>query len=226
MTISAVILFGSHARTDAEAGSDVDILGITAERKTRHVEMGTVSLYLYPWKRLLAEARNGDLFVCHIVKEARPLHDPKSYLKELSTAFIFKPSYSEEVRKASDLAWYLIHFHEKLDQRTVAKRIAWCVRTIVIARSAENRTPYFAAAALTAFSKSSEVGALISRKEDRHVEGDSLFLLRDVLSQFGDSDPMLGPDSAYLKRFAKTKNKVALQTIRGLWTPSEYAGSR
>lgn len=222
MTISAVALFGSHARGDAESGSDVDILGITSERRTRHVEMGNVSLYLYPWQRLLTEARNGDLFVCHIVRESKTLHDPKQHIKALSEGFVFKPSYSEEISRASDLAWYLIHFHDKLDQRTVAKRIAWCVRTIVIARSAERRTPYFAAAALTTFSNSPAVGTLISRKEDTHVVPDSPFLLRDVLSQFGFDDPLLGGASNYLRHFIKTKNKVALQTIRGLWASGGY----
>jgi len=216
MTISAVALFGSHARGDAEPGSDVDILGITFEQRTRHVEMGNVSLYLYPWIHLLDAARRGDLFLCHIVSEAKPLHDPEARLEHLGGAFVFKESYADEIRKASDLGWYLATCREALTAPSVAKRIAWCVRTVVIARSAEQHMPCFAASALAKFSGSGAVRELILRKDDERVEIDSPELLREFLIEFGTPEPFRnGSTSAYRSYFEKSENDVALQTMRG-----------
>lgn len=194
----------------------MDILGITFEQRTRHVEMGIISLYLYPWTHLLDAARRGDLFLCHIVNEAKPLHDPEARLEQLGGAFVFKESYAEEIRKASDLGWYLATCPEVLTAPSVAKRIAWCVRTVVIARSAEQHMPCFAASALSEFSGSDAVRELISRKDDERVEVSSPELLREFLIEFGTPEPFRnGSTSVYRYYFEKSENDVALQTMRG-----------
>lgn len=226
MTISAVALFGSHARGDAEPGSDVDILGITFESRTRHVEMGNVSLYLYPWIYLLDAAGRGDLFLCHIVKEAKALHDPEDRLDQLGGAFVFKESYAEEIRKASDLGWYLATCREALAGPSIAKRIAWCVRTVLIARSAEQHMPCFAASALAKFSGSDAVRVLISRKDDDRVAPDSPILLRQVLVEFGAAEPFPnGLANTYRAYFKKSANDVALNTLRAR-SNDDYASLR
>ncbi len=80
MPIAATLLFGSLARADQSEGSDTDLLMIGLDEETRHVSIGNLSLFLYPWRQLEQDARDGDLFVCHLVREAKPLIDPDNYL--------------------------------------------------------------------------------------------------------------------------------------------------
>ncbi|MGF7151464.1 hypothetical protein FHS96_005130 [Sphingomonas zeicaulis] len=215
MTIAAVALYGSQARGDAVLGSDVDLLMVTDEDHNRHVGIGTLSIYFYPWNSLLRDAAAGDLFVCHIVREARSLHDPEDRLGALARSFRFKPSYCEEIRKASDLAWYLASFPDMLNGALGAKRVAWTVRTILIARAAERRTPCFAADALVAFSGLPLVGTLIGRKGESRIAADTPDLLARFLHHFGLPAPMRsGAPADYHAYFAVERNEVALQTLK------------
>src|SRR5690242_11390623 len=106
MAVAATLLFGSLARADHAAGSDTDILMINLGEETRHVSVGHLSLFLYPWRTLEQDAREGDLFVCHLVHEAKALIDPDDYLPRLRGAFQFRSSYQDDVRRAADLGWY------------------------------------------------------------------------------------------------------------------------
>lgn len=215
MSISAVVLFGSRARGDAGPDSDVDVLLISTERKTRHTAMGNVSVYLYPWAALLRKAAAGDLFVCHIVREARPLHDPDDRLGVLRDAFRFKDSYADEIGQASDLAWYIVHNFRNMPGAVATKRIAWCVRTILIARTAEQHCPVFAADELARYSGTANVRRLIAQKGDSEPNHDTVAALGDFLRQYGKADPVANGDAtAYRLLFKKRRNRVALQTVR------------
>lgn len=214
MTIAAVALYGSQARGDAVSGSDVDLLMITDDDRARHVSMGTLSIYIYPWTSLLRDAQAGDLFLCHIVREARSLHDPENRLGYLANAFRFKPDYSDEIRKASDLAWYLANFPDTLDGALGAKRVAWTVRTILIARAAERHSPCFAADALAAFSELPLVGTLIGRKDEGRIAEDTPDLLVRFLHRYGVPAPIRdGSPADYRAYFAVEGNDVALKTL-------------
>lgn len=70
----AVALYGSIARGDARATSDVDILGV-AGRSAEQKQHGRVSLTVYREQHLLELARSGSLFVLHLKREARALKD-------------------------------------------------------------------------------------------------------------------------------------------------------
>lgn len=223
MTIAAVALYGSQARGDAVPGSDVDVLMVTDEECNRHVSMGTLSIYLYPWDTLLRDAAAGDLFVCHIVREARSLHDPQDRLGALARSFHFKPSYADEVRRASDLAWYLASFPDMLNGALGAKRVAWTVRTILIARTAEQQTPCFSTDALVAFSGLPLVGTLIGRKDDGRIAADTPDLLERFLHHFGLPAPMrCGAPADYHAYFAIQRNEVALQTLKAYVSDDFY----
>jgi predicted nucleotidyltransferase len=83
MAVAATLLFGSLARADHSEGSDTDLLMISLDEDMRQISVGHLSLFLYPWHRLQQDARDGDLFVCHLVREAKPLIDPDNYLPKL-----------------------------------------------------------------------------------------------------------------------------------------------
>lgn len=217
MSISALALFGSRARGDHEPNSDTDLLLVTSVPAPRHITMGNLSMSLYSFENLVGRARCGDLFICHIVKEARPLYDPDDNFEALNTAFRLRKSYAQEISQASDLGWFLVRFGSNLgDASVVTRRVAWCVRTILIARSAECGHPVFSTEGLTAFAELPMVQRLIRQKGQNILDPTAFDTLRQILGTRGKADPVPSATSedAYASRFEETANNVALQTLR------------
>lgn len=216
MAIAATLLFGSLARADHAGGSDTDLLMINLEDETRHVSVGHLSLFIYPWRQLEHDARTGDLFVCHLVHEAKPLVDPDDYLLRLQQAFSFRASYQDDIRRAADLGWYLVHFGDDLNSALLAKRVLWCVRTVLIAQSAERRVPVFAPHRLAEEARSEAAREILLRRHDQHDDTTIRRLLRSFLKAEApppdDSDDRSRAE--FIQRFVATSNKVALQTLR------------
>jgi len=189
---------------------------INLEDETRHVSVGHLSLFIYPWRQLVNDARMGDLFVCHLVHEAKALVDPDGYLLQLQKAFSFRANYHDDIQRASDLGWYLVRFGEDLNSRLLAKRVLWCVRTVLIARSAERRLPVFAPHRLAEETRSE---AALEILRDRHYQRDDT-RARQLLRAFleAEVEPPRDLDSLsrqrFLEQFVATSNKVALQTLR------------
>lgn len=216
MAIAATLLFGSLARADHAGGSDTDLLMINLEDETRHVSVGHLSLFMYPWRQLEHDARMGDLFVCHLVQEAKPLVDPDGYLPQLQQAFSFRASYQNDIQRAADLGWYLVHFGDDLNSVLLAKRVLWCVRTILIAQSAERRAPVFAPHRLAEETGSEAAREILLRRHDQRDDTHGQQLLRSFLE--AEAPPPCDSDElsrqGFLERFVATSNKVALQTLR------------
>ncbi|WP_143276007.1 hypothetical protein [Brevundimonas diminuta] len=200
---------------------------INLEDETRHVSVGRLSLFIYPWRQLEHDASLGDLFVSHLVHEAKPLVDPDDYLLRLQQAFSFRENYQDDIQRAADLGWYLVHFGDDLNVALLAKRVLWCVRTILIARSAERRAPVFAPHRLAEKTGSEAAREILLRRHDQRDGTIIRRLLRSFLEAEGplpgDSDD---PSRAKLvERFVATSNKVALQTLRQEEdSQSDYAG--
>jgi predicted nucleotidyltransferase len=217
MTITAMLLFGSHARGDEDMFSDTDLLLISEDDRPQHVQKGHLSTSIYPLDDLLTRAQQGDLFVCHIAREAKAIYDPSDQLELLRQHFALRPSYEREIRHASDLGWFIVDFSvESHLQSLLNRRIAWCVRTILIAKSAELGRPVFSAAELAEFAHSEDVLKLIKNKETDRADPGAMAMLRNFLLAFGAARFYRGaPDyGAYLKQFSDTANNVALSLIR------------
>jgi hypothetical protein len=216
MPIAATLLFGSLARADHSEGSDTDLLMIGIGEEKRHVSIGHLSLFLYPWSRLEEDARAGDLFVCHLAREAKPLIDPDGYLAKLQQAFQFRATYAAEIARASDLGWFLISFGAELNPQLLTKRALWCVRTILIARSAERRDPVFAPHRLEELTSSVSARELL---RNRHGGRDEAAIRRSVREflieeEVGDRSLEHADRATFVKRFEATSNKVAIQMLR------------
>lgn len=123
MAVVAILLFGSLARGDHSQRSDTDLLMISDDDETRHVSVGHLSMFLYSWSRLERDAKDGDLFACHLVREAKAIVDPDDYLSRLKTAFRFRPNYAAEIVRATDLGWFLAKFGDELNSALLARRI-------------------------------------------------------------------------------------------------------
>jgi len=216
MPIAAVLLFGSLARADPSEGSDTDLLMINTDDQTSHVTTGHLSMFLYPWHRLKLDAQDGDLFVCHLVREAKAIFDPAGYLPKLQEAFHFRSDYQREVTRATDFGWFLARFGGELNSALQAKRTLWCIRTILIARSAELRDPIFAPHLLAERTKSGVARELLTRRHDRWDDAILRHNLRLFLEEETKPDTFyeLANRTSFVERFKQTTNEVALQTLR------------
>lgn len=217
MSIEAIFLYGSWARGDQGEGSDHDLLMVTDEARGYHVTDGHHSMTYYPLLNLKEKAVAGDLFVMHIVREAKVVLDPNDVLTLLRRLFVSKPSYELEISHGADVGWYLVHNHAALSRNLGAKRIAWAVRTILIAKSVMRGNPTFAPEKLTAFSEFSATDELIAARHGSFT-GNTIQTLRCFLDFEQLPDP-LGPEAgevAWRQRFAQTDSYVGAQLIKSL----------
>ena len=216
MPVVATLLFGSLARADQSEGSDTDLLMIGLDEETHHVSIGHLSLFLYPWYTLENNARDGDLFVCHLACEAKPLFDPEGYLSRIKEAFQFRTDYMTEIAHATDLGWYLVKYGDELNSHLRAKRALWCLRTILIARSAERREPVFAPQLLAEQTRSVAGRDLLARRHSARDDAEVCHSLRLFLEEETTHDTFReqADQSAFVERFRATSNKVALQTLQ------------
>ena len=216
MPLVATLLFGSLARADQSAGSDTDLLMINIDDEIRHVSVGHLSLFLYPWRTLEQDARDGDLFVCHLVQEAKPLFDPDDYLPKLKEVFQYRSDYKAETDRAMDLGWYLVRFGQELNSRLQTKRALWCIRTILIARTVERRNPVFSPRQLAEQTRSVAGRDLLTNRHIARKDAEVRQLLRLFLEEETMSDPFnIGVDrNVFIERFRATSNKVALKTLQ------------
>jgi predicted nucleotidyltransferase len=194
MPIAATLLFGSLARADQSEGSDTDLLMIGLDEETRHVSIGNLSLFLYPWRQI----------------------DPDNYLPRLRQVFQFRSSYAAEISRASDFGWFLVSFGAELNPQLLTKRALWCVRTILIARSAEERNPVFAPERLAERAQSLSAQDLLRNRRGSRDD----IAVRNALRQFlidarlNDRSLEHADRAEFIDRFKATTNKVALQTLR------------
>ncbi|MGJ3648098.1 MAG: hypothetical protein A4S12_04295 [Proteobacteria bacterium SG_bin5] len=211
--VSAILLFGSRAREDNSRGSDTDLLLVSPPGTPQHKSIGHLSMFFYPWEKLAADARDGDLFVCHIVHEAKPVFDPLGQLDQLRSEFRLRTSYAREIAHARDLGWFLDRHAGALNSDVVVRRMVWCIRTILIARLAERGTPAFAPAALAMAAPSA--ADLLANRHQRRLDVTMRQRFRQYLMREGGPPALPGEATFedYRAFFVQTGNKVGLQTI-------------
>lgn len=188
----SLILYGSRARGDHRLSSDVDLLGIIdGGAISKEIAARGASLYHYPFETLLDEAQSGDLFLLHLCREGKLLHDTAGAFERICEGFQFKKSYKSEVREASALIWYFMDRPNSISLRRVRKRLVWAIRTVLIARAAEDREAVFGARQLEEYFGLSGLKQVIDR---RFTVGPSslLELAAEVVKQHGASRRALG----------------------------------
>jgi hypothetical protein len=173
-----------------------------------------MSCSFYPSAYLLAKAKQCDLFILHLVREAKVIFDERKDFAAMTKAFRLKKSYGQEIEKASSLGRFMVRYGGRYeDAALVNRRIAWCVRTILIARAAEEKKAIFAANALADFAGTRSVEQLIRNKAAPALDASTLKRFSTFLDEWGQSgiEPS-APADAYFRHFKRTGNSVGLRT--------------
>lgn len=141
--MKALVIFGSKARHDSEPDSDVDLLGIYDGDSVIPKAIDNVHLFLYPEKQISHLMKSGDLFALHLVKESVTIYG-NDVIDDLFSQFTYKDNYVDEISTAKALAMNIIGSYDDIKHVKIAnKKLSWCVRTSIIALSANNRDPVF-----------------------------------------------------------------------------------
>lgn len=186
-------LYGSRARMDHTEQSDIDILLVTDDERFRHKIEGSLSLSYYPINDLIEKAENGDLFLYHVLHEGKFLFDPGRLFELLRKKFKLKSDYSCLIQDAGAVAWMIVNFWKVLETSPILhRRITWCVRSILIALSANIGEPAFTLPSLEKYSPQSNLKLLFSQKEQIQVKRKVITELERFLMEQGILNPLPG----------------------------------
>ncbi|MBL0868685.1 nucleotidyltransferase domain-containing protein [Pectobacterium carotovorum] len=227
MAILTLTIYGSRSRGDYTNSSDIDLFAITDEDHYKMVIEGKTNLACYPKGLAEQRAMNGDLFILHICREAKEIYGDGFYLNYLKNIFKYKPNYHHEKNNAAELAWSLIDLSSKFrNVLLLNRRIAWCVRTILIASAAESREPIFSKESLVEYSGSKLVDGLISLKDSSVFNRTCMSELERLLISLGFYRPTLPSVNlnTYRDRFLVTDNEMGLKTLMSLATDDTSLG--
>lgn len=151
--MKALVIFGSTARNERSFDSDIDMLGVYDKEKITAVSKESVSLFLYPEATLREKMVSGDLFALHLVEESIPIYGSE-IIKDIYSNFKYKESYIVEINTAIKISTEILSIYDKLrSHKNANKKIAWCLRTIIISISAQDRTPVFSKQKLSDYIK-------------------------------------------------------------------------
>lgn len=202
--LKCLILFGSHARGDIDIHSDFDLLGINDSKDYTVKDVGKVNFSLYSTSESLKLASEGNLFFLHIIKEGKCLFND-AFFSQLKESFIYKKSYLEDAVVAYFLAEKILGHKDIITNWVIAnKRISWCVRTILIALSANEKKPIFSKYELAnvAFKRNyspKESISLIDAKSRDKKDDKILLMLQDFLIEHQELKGQISKGILYSK---------------------------
>lgn len=227
MTILSLVLFGSRARGDYESGSDVDILAINKRGKIQTKNIKNINFIVYPKEYLKLKAINGDLFLLHLVSESIIIFDSENHFAEIKSLFNYRDNYNHDKQQATDIGYFLVRYKSNFhNSHYLNKRMAWCARTILIAKAAEQRLPIFSAKALAEFTNSYEVFKIIKNKDSSSFNYEINDMFLNFLRKYGTPTEVISFKEVadYWKYFQRTKNTMGITTIKTL-EMSPYASN-
>lgn len=160
---TALFLYGSHARGDADETSDVDVLQVTPVH-TAPYAVGRFNITCYTFDQLLRLARRGSLFARHLVEEALPLADPQNLLGSLKSSYLAPQTYRgvrNEVRGCSPL---LDVEESEFDENPegFSSLVSYLVRTYLYALAFDRGARSFAMGHVLELLSQSEAGVVLA----------------------------------------------------------------
>lgn len=217
MAVIALALYGSRARQDAAADADVDLVAVTTDSEATTSVHEKLILSSYPLSQILARAAIGDLFALHLATEAHVLYEAGPVFEQIRRAFIYKADYAREIQLASEVGWFLVRHGDRFrDAKHVNERMAWCARTVVIARAANERRAIFSAQQLAEFAGSVDLRTIIDNKNNADRAPDVAALLATFLARLGSEEPPARSLDEEEAAFAAARNEMGLREVRAL----------
>lgn len=217
--IIGMMLFGSAARGDGSTNSDTDVLCIKAAGKPDILKKGPMEIQFLPKEKLIKMAEDGDLFALHLAVEGKIIFDTDGIFSNFKEKLRVKNNYHAEIKAASDLGWYLLSFGQnKRNTSLVNKRIAWCVRTILISKLVEDGRFIFSPKGIAQNFPEKYISKLIDLRRSMD-KGDERFKnLGKFMGLYGTQNPRIDDEDTYRDRFNKRNNYVAISTLDKLAT--------
>ena len=211
-----LLLYGSRARGDFDAHSDVDLTAITADDTPAPVTIGRTTTMAQPLDDALRAARSGSLFAFHLVSEGKVLFESERVFARIQRAFQFRDDYTPVIRNCSEAGWFLVRNHEKAtNTRNFNHAVAWCTREMLIAKAATERSPVFSADGLAEFVGCSAVASVIRSKRSAVIDPAIMREFQDILGEFGAPEPTPIPVlSMAERRFRAARNSAGVIAIR------------
>ena len=227
MPILSLIVYGSRARKDNTVDSDTDLFAITDDARYEMIIEGNTNIACYPLPLAISRAKGGDLFFMHIVLEAQVIYDPTNAFSAIKRNFIKKKNYTAEITNASELGYALVAYAKHMqDYYLLNKRLAWCLRTILIARSAEMGRPTFSKEGLASLFQDQGLAELISLKDSPNYAAKAYPEFHTAFTKHGiDPDKSMPTDiSDLVEYFSARENSMGLKTARLLSHDMELEG--
>lgn len=192
--MKALAIFGSTARNEREASSDIDLIGLYDEVAVKSITEQSVSLFMYPEKKLIEMMIDGDLFALHLVKEAQPIYGNEIF-ESIFSKFNYKENYRQEMNVSMYVAGYILKNYEMLNNYSEAnKKLSWSLRTFIIAISAHDRKPVFSKVKISEYLTfpnltSQDILLAINIKIFKNKLPDSMMLkVKDIFSYLAESN--------------------------------------
>lgn len=226
-SIVCLLLYGSRARGDHDAQSDVDLTAITAADAPERVTFGRTTTLAYPLDHALRVARSGGLFAFHLVSEAKVLFETEPTFARIQRAFRFRDDYTPVIRMCSDAGWFLSRHRERAaDPRRFNQAMAWCTREMLIARAATERTPVFSADGLAEFVGCRAVASVIRSKRSAVIEPATVRAFEGILRDFGATERTPPPPLAGAEAWFRAARSSAGVIAARAFHPSPAVGGQ
>jgi len=217
MNALAMMVFGSVARGDNVDTSDTDILVVVECGVPKAIKNDVLEIQYLTKDILMSMAKNGDLFALHLAIEGNIIFDHQAIFKDFRENMKVRDNYMDIKKGASDFGWFLGSYGDSYEnQRLVNKRIAWCVRTILISKIVENGRFVFSPSGLKKEFCNKGIDLLIDLRRSELKSDVRFSALQDFLIEHGSSKPIVSTKEEFVAYFFENGPPVACTTITAL----------
>lgn len=204
----SILKYGSYIRGNSDKYSDKDIL-IVADK---FEELNNLNNYysnkgwstsLYTYDKIEYLAKNGYLFVKHLINEGKIIEDENNILYNILQKFEERLDYTHEIKKSSEFINYLNIIPNKIESYFwLCDNIYVALRNLLIYKSALKNEFLFSYVDL--------IRSLLNEKSITKSEFDTLLQLRVIKSCYRNDYKDIYPSLDYTQKVISLANKLGL----------------